>query len=391
MILFYDCFSGISGDMHLGAMIDLGCPVDYLRGELTKIPIDGYELRVTREMKGGIMGTRVEILVSPVHKVMRHYREIIHLIEESSLKPTVKVLSLRIFRLLAEGEGRIHGCPVEDVHFHELGAVDSIVDIVGAAIAIDYFRPAKVIASPVEMGSGTARCSHGVFPVPAPATAQILQGVPIKIGGQPFEATTPTGAAILMATVDSFSPEISIIPKRIGYGIGHREGNLPNVLRVILGEEGLGIKSGDIELKEAVVLETNIDDMSPEETGHLIDLLLAHGAQDVYLTPIIMKKSRPAVKVSVICDKAMRTQIEELLFLNSSTFGLRSWSVTKSTLRREFSKRKTPYGEISVKKGIYQGQVIKEKPEYEECQKIAREHNLTLKQVFDSLKKDERD
>ncbi|HOJ52476.1 MAG TPA: nickel pincer cofactor biosynthesis protein LarC [Syntrophales bacterium] len=389
MIIYYDCFSGISGDMNLAALLDAGCPEDYLRGELKKIDLGPFDLHTIREKRGAIAGTRVEVRAENSHLTHRTWQQIRKLIEESHLHQKVKDLALKIFHLLAAAEAKVHGTTEDEVHFHEIGAIDSLVDIIGAAIALTYFRPRRVLSSPVELGSGMISCAHGVLPVPAPATMELLKGVPVKRGGQPFEATTPTGAAILRAVVEEFTDKVSIVPRFIGYGIGHNEGPQPNVLRLILGNEQEDETTLDAQVGEIVILETNIDDMTPEETGHLLEVLLAHGAQDVFLTPIIMKKSRPAVKISVLCEKTRKEKMADLLFVHSSTFGLRYWPVTKAVLDRASARIKTPYGEISVKKGLYEGKVIKRKPEYEECKKIAEKHGLPLKKVIDAVKKDE--
>jgi pyridinium-3,5-bisthiocarboxylic acid mononucleotide nickel chelatase len=251
-VLYYDCFSGISGDMHLGAMIDLGIDLHYLTQELKKLPVNGYELSVQKDQRRGITGTRVAVIIPEEdhhahlhhaaghahhgdhHQLQISYRDIITLINKSSLNDNVKKISKKIFLLLAQAEGMIHNKSIEEVHFHEVGAVDSIIDIVGAAICIDWLKPDKIIASPPELGSGFVQCAHGIFPVPAPATLELLKGKPVKVGAITSEATTPTGAAILVAVVDEFAEHCSFIPQKIAYGIGQRDNALPNVLRVCL-------------------------------------------------------------------------------------------------------------------------------------------------------------
>ena len=227
----------------------------------------------------------------------------------------VKSISLNIFTRIAEAEGKIHGHKTDDVHFHEVGAVDSIVDIVGAAVCLDYLHPDRIISSPVEVGGGFVRCAHGILPVPAPATVEILQGIPVKSGAVPFETTTPTGAAILAATVDTFTEELYFTPQKIGYGIGHRDTDIPNVLRAYLGEMPTADDADDTEKQTAILVECNIDDMNPEMYEDVMEALLAKGAYDVFLTPIIMKKSRPAIKISVLCGEEARPAIEEILWL----------------------------------------------------------------------------
>lgn len=388
MILFYDCFSGISGDMNLAAFLDAGLPEDYLLAELKKINMGPFEIKIRREKRGGIEGTRLEVITTAGDHPHRTLPQISHLVEESGLQEAVKSLALKIFHILAEAEAKVHGTTKDQVHFHEIGALDSIVDIIGAAIALDYFQPRLILSSPVELGSGIVHCSHGVFPVPAPATLEILKGIPVTTGGQVFEATTPTGAAILKATVGKFTESIRIKPRLTGYGIGLREGTRPNVLRIIMGEERTE-EVCDTEVSSVVLMETNIDDMTPEETGHLLEILLSQGAQDVYLTPIIMKKTRPAVKISVLCDETLKEKMAEIIFLHSSTFGLRFWHLTKAALKRETSWSHTLYGSVPVKKGIYRGKIVKIKPEYDECRKLAEKNGIAIKKVLDEVKKNE--
>ena len=397
-ILYYDCFAGISGDMNLGAMLDLGVDQKYLLKELGKLPIDSYKIKVYKDMRGGITGTKVDVIVPPQEKASsrhtqkkRTFRDITRMIKQSNLSANVKRISIDIFTRLARAEGKIHGHKIEDVHFHEVGAIDSIVDIVGAAICLDYLEIDKVISSPIQVGSGIINCSHGTFPVPAPATAEILQDIPMKTGLIPFEATTPTGAAIIAATAASFTEKIDFTPQKIGYGLGNKESPIPNVLRLFLGEISANAeKADDPETGVAVIIECNIDDMNPEFYDALMELLFSAGAHDVFLTPIIMKKSRPAVMVSVLCDVGKQKAIEEVLWLNSSTFGLRSYKVAKSMLQRETVKVKTKYGEITVKSGYLNGRIIKSKPEYEDCKRLAKENGVTIQDIYESIHLTER-
>ncbi|HBI47428.1 MAG TPA: nickel pincer cofactor biosynthesis protein LarC [Smithella sp.] len=393
-ILYYDCFAGISGDMNLGAMIDLGVDQKYLLKEIGNLPINSYKIKVYKDKRGGITGTKVDVIVSPQKKISsrhslkeRTFRDIAGIIKQSKLSTNVKKISLDIFTRLARAEGKIHGYKIEDVHFHEIGAIDSIVDIVGAAICLDYLKVGKVISSPIQVGSGIINCSHGTLPVPAPATAEILQGIPIKTGLVPFEATTPTGAAIIAATATSFTEKIAFTPQKIGYGLGSKDSAIPNVLRLFLGEISANTeKADDPEKGEAVIIECNIDDMNPELYDTLMELLFAAGAHDVFFTPIIMKKSRPAATVSVLCDISQQKVIEEVFWLNSSTFGLRSYIVAKSMLRREMVKTKTKYGEITVKNGYLNGRIIKSKPEYEDCKKLAKEKDVPIQDIYESIR-----
>ncbi len=393
-ILYYDCFAGISGDMNLGAMLDLGVDKKYLLKELGKLPIDSYKIKIYKDKRGGITGTKVDVIVPPQKKASslhtlkkRTFRDITRMIKQSNLSANVKKISLDIFTRLARAEGKIHGHKIENVHFHEVGAIDSIIDIVGAAICLDYLKVDKVISSPIQLGYGIINCSHGTFPVPAPATAEILQGIPIKAGLVPFEATTPTGAAIIAATAAYFTEKIDFTPQKIGYGLGSKDSPIPNVLRLFLGEISANTeKADDPETGVAVIIECNIDDMNPELYDALMERLFAASAHDVFLTPIIMKKSRPAVIVSVLCDVGKQKAIEEILWLNSSTFGLRSYKVAKSMLRRETIKVKTKYGEITIKSGYLNGRIIKSKPEYEDCKRLAKENGVTIQDIYESIR-----
>jgi uncharacterized protein (TIGR00299 family) protein len=397
-ILYYDCFAGISGDMNLGAMLDLGVDQKYLLKELGNLPMDSYKIKVYKDKRAGITGTKVDVIVPSQKKassgnVLKEstFRDITRMIRESNLSANVKKISLDIFNWLALAEGKIHGHKIEDVHFHEVGAIDSIIDIVGAAICLDYLKIDKVISSPIQVGAGIINCSHGTLPVPAPATAEILQGIPIKTGLVPFEATTPTGAAIIASTATSFTDKIDFTPLKIGYGLGSKDSLVPNVLRIFLGEiSAKDAKADDLETGEAVIIECNIDDMNPELYDTLMERLFAVGAHDVFFTPIIMKKSRPAVMVSVLCDIGRQKIIEEVFWLNSSTFGLRSYKVAKSMLQRETVKVKTKYGEITVKNGCLNGRIIKSKPEYEDCKRLAKEKGVTIQDIYKSIRLEER-
>lgn len=392
-ILYYDCFAGISGDMNLGAMLDLGVDQKYLLKELGKLPVDSYTIKAYKDKRRGITGTKVDVIIPTPKKTShgyvhqeRSFADITRLIRQSSLSADIKKTSLEIFTLIAGAEGKVHGHKIEDVHFHEVGAIDSIVDIVGAAICLDYLKPDRVISSPVQLGSGITRCMHGTFPVPAPATAEILQGIPVKTGLVPFEATTPTGAAIIAATAASFTETIAFTPQKVGYGLGKSDSAVPNVLRLFWGETSANItKADEPETGEAVMIECNIDDMNPELYDPLMEHLFSAGAHDVFFTPIIMKKSRPAITISVLCDVGGQKMMEEILWLNSSTFGVRSFRVAKSMLRRETAKVKTKYGEIRVKNGFLNGRLIKSKPEYEDCRKLAKENGVSIQDIYESV------
>lgn len=401
-ILYYDCFAGISGDMNLGAMIDLGVDPEYLQKELKKLPLEGYELVYHRGSRRGVAGMKVDVQVPHHHAHDEHHhthhhahgrthKEIRRLISQSDLSPQVREVSLRIFQILAEAEGKIHRKDPDEVHFHEVGAVDSIIDIVGAAICFVDLKVDQVLSSPVELGSGFVQCAHGTFPVPAPATSEILRNFPVKMGAVPYEATTPTGAAILAAltkrgTPEQAPPEMKI--QKIGYGLGTRDGEVPNVLRVYLAEanlKGMDQPKGsiqDIETVEAVLVECNLDDMAPERYDLVMDLLLRAGADDVFLTPIIMKKSRPAVTLQVLCTRASAATMRELLLYHTTTLGLRQYTVTKWVLPRKEIIRKTPYGDIRVKQTFANGKVLREKPEFEDLKRISLDQGVPIEKIL---------
>jgi uncharacterized protein (TIGR00299 family) protein len=385
--LYYDCFAGISGDMNLAAMIDLGVDPAYVKEELGRLSVNGYEIHIEKGKRREISGTlfRVDDAKngSAHHHESRTFKDIVGIIEKSDLAGSVKFLSVDIFSRIARVEAKIHGISPETVHFHEVGAVDSIVDIVGAALCLDFIKPDRIISSPVQVGGGYVSCNHGVLPVPAPATAEMLQGIPVRTGLAPFEMTTPTGAAILAATVDEFSEMAQFIPERIGYGLGRRDLEIPNALRIFLGE--MENPTDHQKCKEALLIECNIDDMNPEQYGFLIELLFEAGAMDVFLTPIIMKKSRPGVLLSILCNPHLKKTMEGILWQHSTTFGLRCHYVAKSMIRQKFVTMKTEHGEISIKEGYLGKKRIRCKPEYEDCQRLAREKGVSIRDILNGV------
>ncbi len=376
LCLYYDCFSGISGDMNLGALMDLGVDPEYLRAELAKLPLSGYRLDIRRESRGGISGTRVEV-VTRAEQPHRHLAKILELIEGSGLSSPVRELGGRIFRRLAEAEGRVHGIAPEAVHFHEVGATDAIVDILGAVIAIDSLGVRSILSSSIELGSGVARCEHGLLPVPAPATLELLRGAPTRRGGQPFEATTPTGAAILTSLVDTFDDQPRLIPERIGYGIGAKAGPLPNALRLILGE-----RPSQTARERLSLLECQLDDMNPEWYQYALERLFAAGARDAWLTPLIMKKGRPGTAIGVLCDDHLASPLTELLLRETSTLGVRRQEVEREVLERRIIEVSTRFGPVPVKLAYLQGRRLKAKPEYEVCQRLAQANSVPLQEIY---------
>jgi uncharacterized protein (TIGR00299 family) protein len=387
-ILYYDCFAGISGDMNLAALIDLGVPADHLRTELQKLHLHGWTLKVSPSSKSGIHGTRVDVELEnhghshdDHHHDHRTFATIRSLIEESTLSAEVKEEAIRMFRLVAEAEASVHGVAVDEVHFHEVGAVDSIIDIVGAAICRAWLNPSMILSSPIELGGGFVKCAHGTLPVPAPATARILEGVPVTRGATSFEMTTPTGGAILRAMVNSFTSSPAFVIKKTGYGVGHRDTEIPNLLRVFLAEM-------ESPREGHIVLECNIDDMNPEFYSHIADLLFETGADDVWFTPVIMKKSRPAVTLAVLCSLGIEEKISSLLLHETTSLGLRKTRVEKTALERSVRTVMTSLGEVRVKSGYSGNERIKAKPEYEDCSRIAKEKGLSLLSVYEIIQKE---
>jgi len=393
MILYYDCFAGISGDMHLAAMLDLGVDPQYLLDELNKLNISGYSIKYEKKVSKGISGTKITVNIDTHHNHKNHnnshhhhphrsFKDIKKLIEDSSLNDFIKKTSIEIFQKIATAESKIHNVEIEDIHFHEIGAIDSIVDIVGAAICIDYLKPEHIICSLVELGSGIIHCAHGTLPVPAPATLEILKGIPVKSGLIPFEATTPTGAGIVATLANEFNMNIDFKIEKIGYGIGHKESDVPNIFRIVQG-----IKEKLYETENAIVIECNIDDMNPELYDYMFEKLFEKGAQDVFITPIIMKKTRPAQTLSVLCSPYQKKEIITLILENTTTLGVRTYFVEKYKLKREIIEIKTSYGNVKFKKS-YLGNSIKIKPEYEDCIRIAKEHNIPIFQLIQQLIKE---
>jgi pyridinium-3,5-bisthiocarboxylic acid mononucleotide nickel chelatase len=380
-ILYYDCFAGISGDMNLGAMIDLGVDPEFLINELKKLNIDGFRLEISNDSRRGISGTKATVVIeNQENEKHRHLRHIEELINQSSLSESIKATSIRIFDLIADAEAKVHQIDKQRVHFHEVGALDSIADIVGAAICLDYLKVDRVISSPIQLGGGTVKCAHGMMPVPAPATAEIIRRVPVRSGLVNHEATTPTGAAILVAIVDEFTDQINFPIHKIAYGIGQRDiSDLPNVLRVYLSEGE--IITGNSTTEEAMMVECNIDDMNPEWYDLLFEKLFEVGARDVFLTPVIMKKSRPGNRLSVLCTTSTVDDVKSLIFRYSTSIGLVCYAVSKTVLERQEKELVTDLGSIRIKSSYFQGREIHAKPEYDDLKKIALKHGLSLSEV----------
>lgn len=377
-IAYFDCFSGISGDMILGALIDLGLDPRALYKHLSKLSLDGYHIEVTREQRGPVTGTRVHIHVEQ-EQPPRSSGQIQELIAASSLPAQVKKTSLAVVQRLAAVEGKLHQQPAEHVHFHEVGAVDSIVDMVGACIGLHTLGIGRVMASPLPLGRGFVRCQHGTLPLPAPATLALLEGVPVYDSGQQRELVTPTGAAILTTVCSEFGgfPEMHI--EGVGYGVGgHPESHPPNLLRVVLGQS-----SQEMVKERLLLLETSIDDMNPEIYGHLMDLLLAAGALDVNVLPTQMKKNRPGQLLRILLPEGLRDKMLQLLFSETTSLGARIQAVERVSLPRRTIRVQTPYGRLSVKVATSPQGDLTLSPEYDSCQQAARRHKVSLRRVYE--------
>jgi len=382
-IAFLDCFSGISGDMLLGAQVSAGLNVEALREELRKLPLRGYDLEAIECTRAGLRATKVNVVVDEKAHHHRGLSHIVGLVRASGLASSVQDRSIAIFTALAEAEAKVHGVAVEQVHFHEVGAMDSIVDIVGSAVGLHLLGVECIYASPPNLGSGTVSTAHGTLPVPAPATLELLKGVPAYSSEIGRELTTPTGAAILATCVDEFRnlPPMKIEAVGCGAGSAEIEG-YPNILRLILGE-----RRGATEQDLVTIVETNIDDMNPEFYDHLMARLLAAGALDCYLTPIIMKKNRPATKLTVLAELANLEALGRIIFEETSTFGIRMHEARRQKLRRGWKEVTTPYGIVRVKVGWIAERIMHYAPESDDCRRIAEEKGIALQTVYDAAKR----
>lgn len=439
--LYLDIFSGISGDMFIGAMLDLGVPFDQLEREIEKLGLHEFHLHAVRKHKSSIEGVKFDVhshdhdhadhdhdddhhdhhhdedhdhhdhshshdhtheeghAHSHSHKHShgnhehehehhqhgRTYREIRELIQKSSLSTWVKTKADAVFARIARAEGKVHGMPAEEVHFHEVGAVDSIVDIVGACVALEILGKPRVLASPVIEGTGFIKCAHGRFPIPAPATIAILaeRGVPISQCEEPHELVTPTGAAILAEFVEEFAPMRNLVPEKIGYGLGQRDNKTrPNVLRAVLGTASASSNAHDWETDTIAVLETNLDDINAEILGHVVEKAFVQGALDVFHTPIQMKKNRPGVLLTILCTSAEQDKFSELLLRETTALGVRRSLCERRKLKRKIVQVQTTFGQIDVKIGELDGRPVQASPEFESCRRIAEAKQLPIKQIY---------
>lgn len=379
-VAYFDCFAGVSGDMIVGALLDLGLPLQELEAELAKIAVGDYEVSSKKVTKQHIGATKFNV-VAEEQKVVRTFSNIRELIEESDLTEPIKADSLAIFKRIGEAEAKIHRKTLDQIHFHEVGAIDSIVDVVASVIGITYLGIEKIYSSPVATGMGMVKTEHGMLPVPAPATLEILSGAPVYSSGIAAELTTPTGAAILMQYATFTSEMPPLVLEKTGYGAGTRELEIPNVLRVMLGQEA------GAETEEVVLIETNIDDVSPEVLGYTMDALFELGALDVWFTPIEMKKSRPAVALSALVPMGHEEQAVDTIITETATLGLRVSKQVRRVAEREIISVNTPLGRIRAKVGTYKGRIISIAPEYDDCSKIAASSGTPLREVYDLTRK----
>jgi pyridinium-3,5-bisthiocarboxylic acid mononucleotide nickel chelatase len=387
MKAYFDCFSGISGDMTLGALIGLGVPVGWLRQRIAQLPLDGFDIIEKSVSRSGICANLIEVMVDE-GQPRRDYLEIRTLIENCPFSNRVKHVSLDILERIAVAEAQIHGSPKDRVHFHEVGGVDAIVDIVGTALCIEYLKIDQVAASNIPNGCGFTKSMHGTIPIPAPATISILKGIPTYGTGIPYELVTPTGAAIIAALARSFGPMPEMITEKIGYGSGQRIlESQPNLLRVVLGKERehLQDRHPNILEDDIVVIETNIDDMNPEWFGHVMERLQKAGALDICWLPVHMKKNRPGTMAQILCRKQQKTAVVRILLTETTSLGVRTYDAHRYMLERKAVRISTTYGEMSAKQVKDVDGILRVVPEYDECKKIADEQNVAIRDVYDTV------
>ena len=380
--LFFDCFAGASGDMILGALVGVGVDPRELKEQLSQLDVSGYEISFETVDRSGISATRALVHTRQEH-AHRHLNDILKIINDSRLKDGVKERAAFIFRRLAEAEAKVHNVPVEKIHFHEVGALDAIIDVVGACVSFELLGVERFVCSALHVGSGMVEMAHGRFPIPPPAVAELLKGAHVYSSDIKGELVTPTGAAILSAVCEEYGPLPIMKVERTGYGAGMREyQNFPNVLRVIVGEDEA---KGSVE-ENLIVVETNIDDMSPQIYGHVMERAFELGARDCYFTPAQMKKNRPGVLVSIICGRSELDAVCELLLSETTTLGVRFYEVHRRSLERLIVKVETEFGAIDVKVARLNGRVIKAMPEYDQCRAAALERGVELQRIEEAAR-----
>jgi pyridinium-3,5-bisthiocarboxylic acid mononucleotide nickel chelatase len=396
--LYFDCFAGISGDMTLGALVGAGADARSLVEQLALLDVEGYEISFETAERSGISATRAVVRMTKEEHKHRHLSHILEIIQRSRLNDSVKERASKIFSRLGDAEARVHNVPVERIHFHEVGAVDAIVDVVGACIGFELLGIERFNASALHVGSGTVEMEHGRFPVPPPAVAELLRDAPIYSTDIKGELVTPTGAAIVATLCESFGPVPRMRLLSTGYGAGTREyKDFPNVLRVLVGETEASVDASvegvaevdegvGVEVEELIVIETNVDDVSPQVLGHLMEEAFTRGALDCYFTHVQMKKNRPGVLVSILCRKPEREALTELLFMETPTLGVREFTVRRRALERESVTVETEFGRIAVKVGRLRGRVLSATPEFEECREAAHRAGVPLRDVQEAAR-----
>lgn len=381
---YLDCSSGISGDMFLAAIIDAGAPVERLFGELKKLPLGFYEFKRTRALRGGLVGARVDIRV-PGEQPHRKLADIQAMIEKAALPPNAAARAIAIFHRLAEVEGKLHNRSPEEIHFHEVGAVDAVIDVVGTCVGLELLEVSELVCSPLNLGGGRVEAAHGSLPVPAPATAELLKDIPVYSTGVEGELVTPTGAVLVASLASSFGPLPSMRIARIGYGAGSREFHgHPNIARLFVGEaEEPVVGQPGLPGDEVVsVIEANVDDMNPQLYGYFLEQALAAGALDVTCSAAQMKKNRPGLTISLLCEPEKSEALAQLLFEQTTTIGVRIYEARRKVLEREHVTVATPYGAVKVKVARREGKVVNAAPEFDDCQRLATEKSVPLKQVI---------
>jgi uncharacterized protein (TIGR00299 family) protein len=380
-IAYFDCFSGISGDMVLGALLDAGADLGEIETELRKLKLEGWSLSAQKVERRALYGTRVRVETQEQH----HHRglsQIVRMIDEAGLAPRAAERAKGIFKRLAEAEGHVHQIPMEKVQFHEVGAVDSIIDIVGAAIGFELLDIDEFACSAFDVGGGQVKTAHGLLPVPAPATAELLRGAPTYSSGIERELVTPTGAAIATTLSTRYAKMPSMTLRFIGYGAGAADNpEKPNVLRLLIGENAVG-QAGAYWGVPVTVIETNVDDMNPQVYGYFVERALCAGALDVFSTAAQMKKNRPGLLITLLCEPANVERLIDVMFRETTTIGVRTYEVRRKTLDRELVLVDTPFGQVGMKISHWNGSILNATPEYEDCQRIAAQRGIPLKQVI---------
>lgn len=383
-VAYFDCYSGISGDMILGALVDAGLPLERLKETLSLLEVEGYSITAEKVKRKGIAATKVDVVIEKEDLPGRELKDIRRIISDSELDVVIKEKGLSVFERLARAEATVHNVDIKDVHFHEIAHIDTIIDVVGCIYGLNYLGIERIYSSPVDTGSGMVDTSHGILPVPAPVTAELLRNVPVYSSGVKRELTTPTGAALITTLTTEFQTMPRMRINSIGYGAG--SWNLDeqaNVLRIFIGEEDITWSTEEIFL-----LETNIDDMNPQIYEYLMETLFRAGAMDVYITPVIMKKGRPGHVLSVMSSQEKIHDLQSIIFKETSTIGIRVNRVSRSILRRDVEEVETPFGMVKVKKSCGPDGHIRFSPEYEDCKRIAREKGVPLAKVMEIVRRE---